>query len=321
MTGCNRRTGGANLEYMPDDVQLVWWSQDDSAISATRDEVKRWIIELKLPGGYVSKGTLASGFGAACDGAKVEYEGPDGRHTVTGTLHAKAGAESITYSVRREDGLKLAEIKYFAPRRVESGRISGTHRIMDRLAHRISDADRLAARQWIKQAKAIFEHTESRVSWQTLRRMLTTAFEESCVPLLRKRATYFFGAPDLAAVERIGEFIGRCSPDPLFQIVPVASHADWGMFAASADALMAERADKLVSQLEGWTGSRSPARVARRTAVERFSGEYERLYERTTYYESWLGPDLTQTQQKLLIAKGMIETIAPPAGLPTVSGR
>jgi hypothetical protein len=312
-----------------DNVSLLWYHLDDSTITATRGEVRRWAGELGMPGGILRRSSTAGAFITACTNSRHEYrtdEGEDaGEHVISGRVSTgKRSSEHVTVSIYLDEQIKVGEIKWFAPRRTEAGLVEGSHRTRSIIRPSAPPAHRQAASAWIQATTVIFEEAGALVPWPIIRRVMRVALEERAVPVLNRRALFFFYDEDLDrkdGIAPVGEFLRRVAPGPEWTTMRLDAGNDGTVLAASADAHLLALVHTLIESMESWVINTNQGRRSRKTALAQWGERYEQLYEQAARHESRLAAELTQTREALLLTKDMMSALDPTAGLPSVTSR
>lgn len=302
------------------DIHLIMFTVDDSAVTASAADVRAWADALGVPGGPLTRISLAGAFEKACLTARVKYSDADGQEfLVTGREVARKD-EFVTFEVARDDGRKLAQLKFFCARRGRKGIVAGTHLLKQMVRHHLDPADADAARAWLTEAEALFRVEQGYVPWYTIRRLARAAILLGAVPLARRNSTFFAYEDDLDQVRGAGAFLLRAVENAEFHILPLEDGADLSLLATSADRYLVEQAAWLLQRIRNWTGSTSPNRPILSKALETWTPEYEELVRQLTRHERRLSLRLPQTSSTLLDTNQLISSLVSSAHLPSVIG-
>jgi hypothetical protein len=306
-----------------DDIALIWFRIDDKAICGSRWQVRRWCDDLGLPvGGILSRQGSALAFIRACQATSLTYTGSNG---VTCTLSATEKTiknDLATFMIKRQDGMQLAALKYFAPRRTENGIVSGSHRVMPTFRPDMDEVDKTASMNWVEQAMRTFEAIQGEVTWAQIRRLTSiTLLASSAVPIQRRLTMYFCYADRLDPIRRIGELLRRIDGDNDLTCVQLAVDVDRSVFASSADIYLSELITAIGDSMEKWIVSV----LTKKRSYQFMSGvwrdELAEVAAQQTYHSTRLSLDLPKTTASLAVATRMMEALAPSASLQDITGQ
>ncbi len=302
------------------DIHLVWYAVSDTTTTAPRADVRRWADELGLPEGALSKGSKVGAFVKACQDTVITYtDAEDVRRQLVAVELVRKG-EFITWEVRRDDGMKLAQLKLFSARRTREGIVPGTHVLKSQIRKiGVTERDREATEAWLAQAQEAFRTEQGYAPWHIIRRLMRDALTEKGVPMYRRKTVFYTYDEDVERSRRAGEFLMRAVQDADFAIVPVGAGADPLLFARSADEYLCDQAQDLIRLIEGWKGQEFVQKRQLSSQFPLWAKTYTRLVGEAERHSTRLRLGLARTCSTLLDANRLMLELNPSANLPSVS--
>ncbi len=228
------------------DVHLIWFTVDDSAVTASRADVRAWADELGLPQGPLSRGSMVSAFLKACS-ARVTYQDEAGQDRIVSAHEVARKDEFITFNVVRDDGMVLAQLKFFNARHNRAGIVTGTHVVKTIVRRGLAPLEEKATRQWLAESDEKYTQEQGYVPWPIIRRLARLAILAGAVPVTRRDTTFFGYDDDLRKVRNARTFMLRAMPSAQFVILPIEDGADLSVFAGSADDHLFVQANELLT--------------------------------------------------------------------------
>jgi hypothetical protein len=301
------------------DVHLIWFTMDDTAVTAPRADVRDWAAELGVPTGPLTRGSTKAAFLKACAAARVKYSDESGREYLVTAREVARKDEFITFEVVRDDGMKLAQLKYFSARRGRQGIVAGTHVIKSIVRPSLDPRDAEAARAWLVESDALFKVEQGYVPWYITRRLVRAALELHAVPVSKRAATFFAYDDDMEPVHRAGEFLRRSVQDSQFYTLAIEDGSDLGVFATSADVFLLEQVTHLLGLMTTWMGNEATNRMTLAKAMPAWRQAHEEVTRVQARHERRLSLRLPQTSSALLEASQLMTRLMSSAHLPSVT--
>lgn len=306
---------------MSSDIALIFITLDDESSTITRGDLRAWVQELGLPPAGLGRESTMNAFHAACEATKVRYVDADGGVRYLVSRRVKKNADFVTYEVVRDDALKVAQIKYFSPRRNPGGRVKGSTRVMSTVRKTLEQAEAAAAAEWLQIAEGEYAKLQDTAPWSTIRRVIRAGMLVTGVPLYRRASTFYTYEDQLDPCLRALEFVQRLNAGALTQVLHVTADTDRWLFARSADHMLAEQARLAGSErIEVWAGADPGKRRNLRASMNMWRKELVSIAEAKTRHEERLGIVLADTAKQLLLAEEMMQALSPNSVLPGLPG-
>jgi hypothetical protein len=302
------------------DVWLVWYTIDEDAPVVARNDVVDACARFGMPTGPLSRRNRVQSFRAVAEGTVLGYRDGSGQEW---TITARAGKEvkesHVGYEAVRDDGHRMAQVKLFLPRRVESGVIPNSHRVKWLVRSNMDAADTAAAQEWCHSVEEAFALTQGEIDSRVIRRIVKASLERTCVPVYRRWTTLFAYADALPTVESTRAFVDAVVANSEVVTLPLADSALPGL-VASADVASSSEMEHLVDTIESWV-SRPAARNHFKIALLDWQREAAGAARRMRRHEQRLGSELSGARRLLAMAEEMTTALESSAHLLPASGR
>jgi hypothetical protein len=284
----------------------VWFiiSTDGGAISS-REEVRELADQFEFPAEALTRDSKIHAFVRACK-VQTTYEA-NGRVQVIRGKEAKRTTEFITVHVMNEDGLKLAEYKFFQSRRNRTGLVRGSHVVRSMLRANLTDEQREAARAWLAAAAQLYEQYSGEAPLSAVRRLTRLAMLDKAVPIIERESMYFVYGDEIEVAYRVRAFLAATlSTPPTVTILGVDDYSDYQVFADSSDHFLAAQLDVIIERIQRALARGVMVALDRRAA---WNEAIERTRNQTERHERRLRLRLPRTRSTLLLADHLVSEL------------
>lgn len=296
-------------------LYLIWYSLRAEDCHATRAQVRELSDELGLASNVMKRESKQHAFRAAV-ATTTTYTDPDGATWTLSAAIVRRKNEFQTAEVRRQDGIKIAELKLFASRREREGIVAGSHILKPTVRTTLDDSARAAGHAWVAAALARYEAVKEEAPFYVIGRQVRATLAEVATPIAERDSFFYCYGQHLPTVQAVRVFLRATMTRPVMHIVQVAADAETGILARSADLHMSTRVQAFNAGLEKYAG-RTLSR-ARNLALEE---RWNLLTTQKEFHEQQLGVRLVQTDSTLNQTQLLMDAIPRPPGLPQVRPR
>lgn len=306
---------------MADDVALMWVTLDDSRAQVTKGQVRQLVLDLGLPQSVLSKESTLAAFKSACTDTKTKYPGEDGSTRLLLARPAARKSEMVTYDVLRDDGVKMASLKYFQARRTDTGTVMGSQRVMTTRRKNLSPTDSDGLEVWLDAALQVYADLGTRASTSALRRVVRTGMSVRAVPMVGRTTMYFTYPDGIQECLKIKEFLRRLPDvDSQFDLVTVRGDSPMRVFAQAADAFVLPKAQAVIDRIEGWADQDPRNRRNLRASLKMWRDDVHDVETEVAMHQSHLHLALPSTRELLDLADRMMTGLSPSPSLQASHG-
>ena len=297
------------------DISLIWFTIEDRHVTASRTQVRDLSLSLGLPMDVLSRQSMLSAFKRAAS-LSVSYRDEQGvEWTLTATYH-KASSESLAAHVQRQDGLKVAEFKFFQSRRSREGIQKGTHVVRSVLRANLRPADSTAAQEWLSRAKATFAAIQEDAPCTAIRRQARASIMSAATPVIGRESMYFCYDDEIDVALRTREFLRRTTLVCEFALLGIDDLSDHTVLAASADTYLESLLERPLERMQTCVDGGQRPSASQYPAWRQLMIETRRLHAR---HERRLTLRLPRADVALARADRLMSQLPRPASLPRVN--